>query len=276
MFEKIKKLLNESENQEENSKQEKGIYDFEEKEDKKLKRINILDRIKFIRFSKNNDKDANLHKIKEVGLLVTAVILIGVGYTNFSKNSSNTISTSSTNNIGDVQLVSSSSAIVENDTNNTVQTSSLVSNGEFAEPQEENTAVVSTSTSINNVNASNNSVLGSSNNSFSELKMERNQMLSKNLETYQKIVDSDTISSEQKAIAIQEIEKINNLRNSISVSEELIKLKGFEDVVIYSSNDKISVIVRIADLSDSQVAQIQNIVSKEFNTDISNITISNK
>ena len=106
--------------------------------------------------------------------------------------------------------------------------------------------------------------------------MERNDMYSKSIETYQNIIDSQTISSDQKAIAIQEIEKINNLQNSIKVAEELIRLKGFEDVVIYSSNDKISVIVRVATLSNTQVAQIQNIVSKELSVEISDITISNK
>ena len=66
MFEKLKKLLKESEIQEEDSKQEKGIYDFQENEQKRLKKISFLDRIKFINFNKNNDKTLNLHKIKEV------------------------------------------------------------------------------------------------------------------------------------------------------------------------------------------------------------------
>lgn len=182
---------------------------------------------------------------------------------------SNSVPTSVTNNIGDVQLVSSSSAIVENDES-------------LEAPLIENTAglVENENVNQNNENLQNNETVQTSNsdnsNYFAELKMQRNEMFSKNIETYQKIVDSETISSEQKSIAVQEIEKINNLQNSMKTAEELIKLKGFEDVVILSSNDKISVIVRIAVLSDSQVAQIQNIVSKEFNTEISNITISNK
>lgn len=113
-------------------------------------------------------------------------------------------------------------------------------------------------------------------NYFSELKMERDEMYSKSLETYQKIIDSENVGTEQKAIAIQEIEKINNTKNAIQIAEELIKLKDFDDVVIYSANDKISVIIRIAALSDPQVAQIQNIVSKELGVEISDITISNK
>lgn len=182
---------------------------------------------------------------------------------------SNAVPTSVTNNIGDVQLVSSSSTIVENDES-------------LEAPLIENTAglVENENVNQNNENLQNSETVQTSNsdnsNYFAELKMQRNEMFSKNIETYQKIVDSETISSEQKSIAVQEIEKINNLQNSMKTAEELIKLKGFEDVVILSSNEKISVIVRIAVLSDSQVAQIQNIVSKEFNTEISNITISNK
>ena len=111
---------------------------------------------------------------------------------------------------------------------------------------------------------------------FDDLRIERNEMYSKNLETYQKMINSENISSEQKSIAIQEIQKINDLQNSIQIAEKLIKLKDFEDVVIYSSNGKISVVVRIAALSETQVAQIQNIVSKELGVEISDITISNK
>lgn len=201
------------------------------------------------------------------------MVLVGIGYTNFSTNSngakelnSDTLAVSSTgNNIGDVQLVSSTSAVVENEEEVIQETSSvpesaLVSNDEMGQEQAN---IVQTSSSSNS-------------NYFAELKMERNDMYSKSLETYQKIIDSESISSEQKAVAIQEIEKINQMQNAIQVSEELIKLKGFEDVVIYSANDKISVIVRVAVLSDTQVAQIQNIVSKEFGVQIADITISNK
>ena len=173
----------------------------------------------------------------------------------------------SANQIGDVQLVSSSATIVENeeieenvpptDNNETQVNSALVSNEEAKNETEQ---------------------IGTSSTSqyFSELKMDRDEMYSKSLETYQKMLDSGTISSEQKSIAMQEIEKINNTKNAIQMAEELIKLKGFDDVVIYSSNDKISVIIRIAVLSDAQVAQIQNIVSKELGVEIRDITISNK
>ena len=214
-----------------------------------------------------------LEKLKRFGLLVTAVVLVGIGYTNFSTNSgisNNTVQVSSTNNIGDVQLVSSSSAIVENDD----KVKNEISNNEVNNTQ--NGLVDNNENTTQNTTVQTVSQPESKEDYFSKLKMERKDMYSKSLETYQNIVDSQTVSSEQKSIAIQEIDKINSLQNSISVAEELIKLKGFEDVVIYSSNEKISVIVRSAALSDTQVAQIQNIVSKELSANISDITISNK
>ena len=200
-------------------------------------------------------------------MLVTAAVLIGIGYTNFSSKSNVDLTTTSTNQIGDVQLVSSSAAVVENedteeketfaDNNETQANSALVSNDEVKNETEQ-------------------TISSNMSQYFSELKMDRDEMYSKSLETYQKMLDSGSVSSEQKSIAMQEIEKINNTKNAIQMAEELIKLKGFEDVVIYSSNDKISVIIRIAVLSDAQVAQIQNIVSKELGVEIRDITISNK
>ena len=43
---------------------------------------------------------------------------------------------------------------------------------------------------------------------FVASRLERDKMYSQMLETYQKIVDSDNVSTEQKAVAMQEITKI--------------------------------------------------------------------
>jgi len=211
--------------------------------------------------------------------------LIVIGYSNFSGKTgnskelfANTLAATSSNSIGDVQLVSSS-AVVEND--KTENENSENANQAVVENIKENGAVVSNEDSVKDdgkdlqeVSAQTSS--SSNENYFAELKKDRDDMYSKSLETYQKIIDSQNVSSEQKSIAIQEIDKISKTKNSIQTAEELIKLKGFEDVVIYSSNEQISIIVRVAVLSDSQVAQIQNIVSKELGVEINNITISNK
>ncbi len=111
---------------------------------------------------------------------------------------------------------------------------------------------------------------------FLEAKMERDNTYSENLEVYENILENTSISNEQKAIAQNEITKITNERKSIDSSESLIKIKGFEDVVIFKSSTGVSVIVKSDVLLEQQEAQIQNIVQKEFNIESQNITITNK
>ena len=60
------------------------------------------------------------------------------------------------------------------------------------------------------------------------------------------------------------------------IAENLIKNKGFENVVILINNDTVSVIVKSPNLNKEQISKIQNIVSRELNVEMSNISISNK
>ena len=257
----------------------------------KMKKVNIFDKFNVWKINNKEGKKLNTEKIKEFALIFSAVVLIGVGYVNFSSNSKGMTNevvetvAKSTNSIGDVELVSSEAVLVDNqDTTN----SSEIAKGDGKNDSDNSNIVDNQVVPTNN----NEEVAANSNNLedntkiqnpsnenqtyFTELKLNREDMYSKNLETYQKVVDSSYISNEQKAIAIQEIENLTKEKNAIGVAEELIKLKGFEDVVIYKNNDSITVIVRIAALSNEQVAQIQNIVSRELSCNVSNINISNK
>ena len=58
--------------------------------------------------------------------------------------------------------------------------------------------------------------------------------------------------------------------------ENLIKTKGFENVIIFVNGESISVIVGIEELKQEEVAQIQNIVARELNCKVENIHISTK
>ena len=58
-------------------------------------------------------------------------------------------------------------------------------------------------------------------------------MYSQMIETYEKVLNSNNSSDAQKQSATEEIEKINNTKNSIMICENLIKTKGFENSVIF-------------------------------------------
>lgn len=109
---------------------------------------------------------------------------------------------------------------------------------------------------------------------FAESRINRNNEYAKQIETYEKIVLSANTDKEQKEFATNEIKRINDEKNAISVAENLIRLKGFEESVILKNADSLNVIVLDEDLTDSKVAQIQNIVQNELGMDIEDIHIN--
>ena len=57
------------------------------------------------------------------------------------------------------------------------------------------------------------------------------------------------------------------------VTEGLIKAKGFDDVIVTSSSSCINVIVKSANLTSGEVAQIVSIVQEQSNASLDNIKI---
>lgn len=213
-----------------------------------------------------------LFKKNQVVIYVIALMLVVAGYLNYTatNNLDSAIQTSSREeeldkmaNIGDAQLVSSNvvseeNYIEENTTNTT--NNSIVNNNEIVD---NNTITTSSSVSSNNEY-------------FSTSKLERDTMYSQMLETYEKVLNSNNSLETQKQSASEEITKINNVKNGIMICENLIKTKGFKNVVIFVNGDSISVIVEDEQLSPEEVAQIQNIISRELNAKVENIHISSK
>ena len=101
-------------------------------------------------------------------------------------------------------------------------------------------------------------------------------MYSQMIESYEKILNSSNSLETQKQTATQEITKINETKNKIMICENLIKTKGFENSVIFVNGDSISIIIGTSEIKQEEVAQIQNIISREMGAQIENIHISTK
>ncbi len=211
-----------------------------------------------------------LFKKNQVIIYVIALMLVAAGYLNYTANgnTNSIIPTSGTEeeldkmaNIGDAQLVSSNDIVneaVNNTTNNT-----------------ENDKIENT---INNTVTTSSTTTKTTNNSdyFKTSKLERDTMYSQMIETYEKVLNSDNSLETQKQSATDEIKKINDTKNSIMICENLIQTKGFENSVVFVNGESVSVIIEASELSKEQVAQIQNIISREMNAKAENIHISNK
>lgn len=216
-----------------------------------------------------------LFKKNQVVIYVIALMLVVAGYLNFTANGElkSAVQTASSEeeldkmaNIGDAQLVSSN-VVSEEDFNQKESTiNALV----------ENNMIESDETNSNNTVSTSASVSKSNNDYFSTSRLDRDTMYSQMLETYENILNSSNSLETQKQSASEEIKKINNVKNSIMICENLIKTKGFDDVVIFVNGESVSVIVEDEQLDIEEVAKIQNIISRELNAKVENIHISNK
>ena len=232
-------------------------------------------------------------KKNQIIISVIAIMLIAAGYMNYTSNEKQVLETAVLTDsekyagIGDATLVSANvtdnNDLVNNDeTQNTDNENNDTSKDEDKKDEiksnEQNTENKENdkNTVPNEVNTSTNVTETSGDQYFAELRLERDKMYSQMLESYQKILSNSQISETQKEISENEIKKINDTRNAIMIAENLIKNKGFEDLIIFINGDSISIIVKAKELKEEQIAQIQNIISRELKGEIENIHISNK
>lgn len=203
-------------------------------------------------------------KRNQLIILVISLMLITAGYLNFTADN-NTVTTSYlTAELGDATLVSSNSVVENSIEENILVENNTVENSGNNNIIEENNTVETVAT------------YEADDTYFTTSKLERENMYSQMLETYQQIYNNTETSSDQKTSALNEIANINKTKNAIMIAENLISAKGFKNVVIFVNDNSVSVIVGEKELQTEQIAQIQNIVSRELSVDASIIHISIK
>ena len=213
-------------------------------------------------------------KRNQVIIAVIALMLVTAGYLNFANQNkeSNLIPTSSAADselmagIGDAQLVSANEATENNKTQNDIVPNT--ENAVVPNTNQDNTENKSTTTS--------NTKATQEDSYFAQSRLDREKMYSQMLENYQKILETNNLSSEEKKTAQEEIKRINNEKNAIMIAENLIKTKGFQDIVIFANNGNVTGVVKIDKLDEKAIAQIQNIITRELGVKTNKINISSK
>lgn len=213
-------------------------------------------------------------KRNQLIVLVVSLMLITAGYLNFTANQENlqtsTIADRDDESIGDAQLVSTVPS--ENEVN---MIENLVK-GQTDATEEQNVSVDNETPASSTVDNTGDKKEESEDFYFTTSKLDRNTMYSETLETYQEMYNNPNATAEAKTEALNKINSINNTKNAIMISENLIMAKGFEDAVIFVNEGSVSVIIKSEELKGEQVAQIQNIVSRELSVGAETIHISNK
>ncbi len=189
-----------------------------------------------------------MKRIKKNQVIITALaIMIAVaGYINYTGNLSDIISVKNTK---EASADADSDEIVNND----------------AEPDEQSLeepgTVILTSGGV-------------SSSVISEAKLNREQVRAKSKETLLNIINNNDVSEENKAAAVNELAQITEYSEKEIASELLLEAKGFGDVVVSIANGSVDVVVNTTSITDSQRAQIEDIVKRKTGLPASKITIN--
>ena len=121
-------------------------------------------------------------------------------------------------------------------------------------------------------------VLTSSNvenlNFVAEVKLNREQIRSKNKETLLEIINNTGISQEQKQEAVDAMVRLTDIAEREAAAEMLLEAKGFTDVVVSITDDKADVVLNMGDVTDAKRAQVEDIVKRKTNIAAENIVIT--
>ena len=223
-----------------------------------------------------------LLKKNQVIIYVIALMLVTAGYLNYTTNTAEQVSAQTAMemeanddmqiaDIGDATLVNSEPVNAnEIDTNSTENTTNTNEN-----TTQDTNMTQDANTVENNIVAQTTATV-TTDEYFTKSKLERDAMYSQMIESYENVLNSSNSLETQKQSATEEIKKINDTKNSIMICENLISTKGFTNNIIFVNGDSVSVIIGIEELQQEQVAQIQNIISRELHAEIENIHISTK
>ena len=109
---------------------------------------------------------------------------------------------------------------------------------------------------------------------FSSAKLSREQSRAKNKETLMTIINNDKIASKDKKSAIDQVAQLTKDAQMESAAELMLEAKGFTDSVVSIEKGSADVIVNAGELTQQQLAQITDIVTRKTNISADHIVIT--
>ncbi|MDD6798023.1 MAG: SpoIIIAH-like family protein [Bacteroides sp.] len=184
-------------------------------------------------------------KKNQVVITALAVMIAVAGYINYSGNLQNILNgksakTASTEGVEE---------IISNDAD--PDADSIVEPG---------TAVLTSSTVTSSI--------------INEAKLNREQIRAKNKESLLEIVNNEKLSESAKANAVQQISQLADYAEKEMAAELLLEAKGFPDSVVSIIDGSADVVINRTSLTETEKAQIEDIVKRKANISADKITIS--
>lgn len=203
----------------------------------------------------------NSFKKNQIIITALAIMIIVAGYLNFGNkanieegqyvfNPDNTLSSDS-----DVENVEDEN--VESDINDSEQAAAQNDNTETSAGE----AVLVSSNSVQT-------------NYFLQAKIEREQSRALSKELLLEVINNENVGEEQKVKAANDMLELKDRIEKEEAAESMLLAKGFKDIYVRIDNGNVEVVTNAEELSEAQLAQIQDIVSRKTGISAENITIT--
>ena len=105
-------------------------------------------------------------------------------------------------------------------------------------------------------------------------KLNREQVRSRNEASLLEIINNTEISEDMKADAIASMNQLTDRAEKELDAEILLDAKGFKDSVVSINDDSVDVIIGAASITEEQRAQIEDIVTRKTERNVSDIVIT--
>lgn len=110
---------------------------------------------------------------------------------------------------------------------------------------------------------------------LSQFRANRNNMFSELQETYSKVIEANSTTTEQLTEYQNKLNKLIENKHTITIVEDLIKSKGIDDIVIVPTNENLNVIVSDKEeITKDIIAMIQKTIQDELDFPADKITIN--
>ncbi|MEG2295143.1 MAG: SpoIIIAH-like family protein [Oscillospiraceae bacterium] len=108
---------------------------------------------------------------------------------------------------------------------------------------------------------------------FAQAKITRSKSRDEAVETLKMMLsDADLDETNKTSLALKATEIAKSIETEGKI-ENLIKAKGFEQCMVYYNEDRVDIIVKTQGLLENEVVQMKDIILKEANIPVENISI---
>ena len=88
------------------------------------------------------------------------------------------------------------------------------------------------------------------------------------------MINNDNVEQSKKQTAADEMLKIQQRIEKETAAEAMIEAKGFEEVYVRIDDETVDVVVNKSELSDAEIAQIEDIIKRKTGATVDKIRIT--